>query len=82
MEGLEQASAVLTRSNSAVMAQLAQTNVTINAMQAQITTLASVQTDKARPKKKVLLLELRDKFQSQEKNLLIKEIGTLRGSIL
>ena len=82
MEGLEQGSAVLTRSNSAVMAQLAQMNVNIKAMPGPLKALASVQTDKARPKKKVLLLELREKFQSQEKNLISKESGISRGSIL
>ena len=38
---LAQASAVLTSSNSVVMAQLAQMTVTMNSMQAQLKTLAS-----------------------------------------
>ena len=47
---LAQANAVLTRSNSAVITQLAQMNVTMNAMQAQLKTLASAQTNQASPK--------------------------------
>ena len=52
LEGLAQANAVLTNSNSAVMAQLAQMTVTMNAMQAQVKTLASAQNHQARPKRK------------------------------
>ena len=81
LEGLAKSNAVLTSSNFAVMSQLAQMNVTVNAMQAQLKTLASAQTNQARPKK-VLLLDLWEKFHSREKNLLSKEIGTSRGSIL
>ena len=51
LEGLEQANEVLTRSNSALMAQLAHMIVTINGMHAQFKTLASAQK-KARPKRK------------------------------
>ena len=41
LEGLTQDNAVLYRSNSAVMADLEQMTVTMNAMQAQLKTLAS-----------------------------------------
>ena len=51
MEGLAQANAVLTSSNSAVMAQLAQMTVTMNSMQAQLKIIASAKTNQARPKK-------------------------------
>ena len=50
MGGLAQANVVLTSSNSAVMAQLAHMTVTMNAMQAQLKTLTSAQTNQARPK--------------------------------
>ena len=50
LEGLAQSNAVLTRSNSAVMAQLSQMTVTINNMQAQLKTLAYADTNQARPK--------------------------------
>ena len=52
MEGLAQANVVLTRSNLAVMAQLAQMNVTMNAMQSQLKTLAYSQTNQKRSKRK------------------------------
>ena len=52
LEGLAQANAVLTRSNSAVMKQLAKTTMTMNAMQAQLKTLASAQNNQAMPKRK------------------------------
>ena len=52
LEVLVQANAVLTSSNSAVMAQLAHITVTMNAIQAQLKTLASAQTNQARPKSK------------------------------
>ena len=52
LEVLAQANAVLTSLNSEVMEQLAQMNVTINAMQAQLKTLSSAQTNQARPKRK------------------------------
>ena len=52
VEGLTQANAVLTRSNSAVMAQLSQMTVTMNDIQAKLKTLASAQTNQARSKRK------------------------------
>ena len=52
IEGLAQANAVLTRSNTVVMAQLAHMNVTMNAMQAQLKTLAMDPTNQARSKRK------------------------------
>ena len=52
LERLAQANAALNRSNSAVMAQLAQMTVTMNAMQAQLKTLASAQNNQARPKRR------------------------------
>ena len=50
MEGMAQANAVLTSSNSAVMAQLAHMNVTMNSMQAQLKTIASAKTNQLRSK--------------------------------
>ena len=52
LEGMAQSNAVLTRSNSASMAQLAQMTVTMNAMHAQPKTLASADTNKLMPKRK------------------------------
>ena len=52
MEGLAQVNTVLTSSHSVVLAQLAQITVTMNAMQAQLKTLASTQTNQASPKRK------------------------------
>ena len=50
LEGLAQDNAVVTRSNSAVLAQLAQITVTMNAIQAQLKKLASAQTNQSRSK--------------------------------
>ena len=50
MERLTQANAVLTRSKSAVMAQLVHMTVTMNAMQAKLKALASAQNNQAWPK--------------------------------
>ena len=52
LEGLSQANAVLTIQNSVVMSQLALMTVTMNAMQVQLKTLASAQTNQERPKRK------------------------------
>ena len=52
LEGLAQDIAVLTSSNYAVMAQLAQLTVIMNAMQSQLKTLASAETNQVRPKRK------------------------------
>ena len=49
-EGLAQANAVFTISKSGVMAQLAHMTVTMNAMQAQLKTLASAKTNQSRSK--------------------------------
>ena len=49
-EVLAQSNTVLTSSNYAVMAQLAQLTVIMNAMQAQLKTLASAETNQVRPK--------------------------------
>ena len=51
-EGLAQANAVLTISNSAEMAQLAQMTVAMNSMQVQLNTLASDKTNQTSPKRK------------------------------
>ena len=53
LEGLEQANEVLTSLNSKVMAQLAQMTVTMNAMQAQLKTIASAQTNQVKPKREL-----------------------------
>ena len=50
-EGLVQSNAVLTIYKSAVMAQLAHMTVTVDAMQVQLNTLASAQTNETRPKR-------------------------------
>ena len=52
LEVLAQSNAVLTRSNTAVMSQLAQITVTMNAMQAQLKTLKAVPTNQTRLKRK------------------------------
>ena len=51
MEGLAQANTVLTRSNSAVMSQLAYMTVAMNVMKAQMKPLASDQTNQTRSKR-------------------------------
>ena len=50
-EGLVQSNAVLTIYKSAVMAQLAHMTVTVDAMQVQLNTLSSAQTNETRPKR-------------------------------
>ena len=50
LEGLAQSNVVLTSLKSTLMAHLAQMTVTMNAMQAQLKTLASAQNNQARPK--------------------------------
>ena len=50
LEGLTQANAVLNSSNSVVMAQLVQMTVAMNAVQAQLKTLVSAQTNQERLK--------------------------------
>ena len=52
LEVMEQASSVLTSSNSAVMLQLEDMNETMNAMQGQLRTLAYAKTNQARSKGK------------------------------
>ena len=52
LEGLAQAIVVLTRSNTVVMAQLEHMIVTMNAMQAQLKTLATAPTNQTRSKRK------------------------------
>ena len=52
LEGLAKSNAVLKSSNYAVMAQLEQMTVTMGAMQAQLNTIASAQTNQAREKRK------------------------------
>ena len=52
LEGLAQANALLTISKSVVMAQLTQINVTLNAIQAQLKTLESAQTNQTSPRRK------------------------------
>ena len=50
LEELAQYNSFLTRLTSTVMAQLAQMNVTMNTIQAQLNTLASAQTNQAKQK--------------------------------
>ena len=52
MEGLAQSNAVLTSSNTVVMAQLAQMTVMMNTIPAQLKTLESAPTNQTRPKRK------------------------------
>ena len=53
LEGLSQANVVLTRSNSAVMAQFSYMTVAMNAMQDQLKTLSSDPTNPTRTKKSI-----------------------------
>ena len=82
LEGLAQANEVLTSPKSTVMAQLAHMTVTMNNMQAQLKKLASAQKQPIKAKRKVIILELREKFHSQEQNLLRKGNGASRGRVL
>ena len=82
LEGLEQANEVLTSLNSKVMAQLEQMTVTMNAMKAKLKNTHICTNQPSEAKKKFLLLGLREHFHSWEKNLLSKESGTSRGSVL
>ena len=52
LEGLVKSNAVITSLNSAVITQLVQMTVIMNNIQAQLNTLASAQTNQARPKRK------------------------------
>ena len=52
LEGLAQANAILTSSKSAVMVKLAQTTVTVNAMQVQLKTLSLTTTNPTRTHRK------------------------------
>ena len=75
LEGLAQANAVLTRSNYMIIAQLVQMIVTMNVMQAQLKTIASVQTDEARPKKTFYLCSCRRNFTHGRKTRSTKKAG-------
>ena len=74
MEGLAQANVVFNSSNSAVMAQLVQMNVTMNAMQEQLKTLVSAQTNQARSKRKFYRWSCRRNFTHGNKKLLNKKV--------
>ena len=52
LEGLEKSNAVLTSSNTVVIAQLAQMTLTMKSMQAQLKMLAAGPTNQTRSKKK------------------------------
>ena len=52
LKGLAKSNAVLTSLNSVIMEQLENMTVPMNAMQAQLKTLDSAQTNQARPKRK------------------------------
>ena len=75
LEGLAQANAVLTISNSAVMAQLSQITVTMNAMQAQLKTLSYSQTNQARPKSKHYFWSCRSNYTHGSKTLSSNKAG-------
>ena len=81
LEGLVKFKAVLARSNSAVMAQLDQMNETMNSIQAQLKNTCLSTNQPSDTKKKVLLLDLQEKFYSREQNLIIKERRTPRGIV-
>ena len=67
IEGLEHANAVLTILNSTVMAQSAQMNLTMNAMKAQLKTLASLKTNESRSNRKFYCWSCRSNFNHGEK---------------
>ena len=75
MEGLAQANAVLTRSNSAVMAQLEYMTVTMNDMHAQLKTLASAQNHQARSKIKFYFWSCGSNFAHGRKTCSAKKVG-------
>ena len=75
LEGLAQSNAVLTSSNYALMAQLAQMTVTMNAMQAQLNTLASAQTNQARPKRNHYCWSCGSKYTHGRQTCLSKKAG-------
>ena len=56
LEGLAQGNTFLTSSNSAVMAQLAQMNMTMNYMQAQLKTLSLSKNNPSRTKRKFIVI--------------------------
>ena len=74
LEVLAQANAVLKSSNSVVMAQLAQMNVTMNDMQAQIKTFSSATTKPTRTKRKHYYCSFRSNYTHGSKNLSAKQV--------
>ena len=75
LEGLAQANEFLTRSKTAVMAQLAHINVTMNAMQAQLKTLATVPTNQTRSKRKYYCLSCGSNYTNESKTCSSKKSG-------
>ena len=75
LEGREHANIVLTIYNSAVMAQLAQMNVTINALKVQLKTLTSTTTNPTRSNRKFYCSICRRNFTHGSKTWLDKKTG-------
>ena len=75
LEGLAQANAVITSSNSAVMSQLAHMTVTMNSIQVQLKKLASATTNQARVKKKHCFLSCGINFTHRRKTCSSKKSG-------
>ena len=74
-EGRAQANAFLTILNTAVMAQLSQMNVTMNAMQAQLKMLASTPTNQKRSKRKYYYWSCRSNYTHSIKTLSYNKPG-------
>ena len=75
LEGLAQANSVLTSSNSAVMAQLAQMNVTMNDMQAQLKILSLAPNNQTRSKRKYYCFSCRSNYTHGSKTWAANKAG-------
>ena len=75
LEGLEQSNTVLTSLNSAVMEQLAQMNVTMKAMQAQLNTLSSATINTTKTKSKFYCWSCGSNYTHGVKTCLPKKKG-------
>ena len=75
LEGMAQGNAVLNRFNSAVMVQLAQMNVTMNATKAQINILSSAPTNETRSKRKYYCWSCGSNYTHGSKTCSAKKAG-------
>ena len=75
LEGLAHSNEVLTSSNFAAMSQLAHMTATMNAMQAQLKTLASAQNNQVRPKRKFYCWSCGSNFTHGSKIFSSKKAG-------